>query len=47
VLSLINPPKKEIEDYLNKKKSNKILLEENESILDEFEASHTDDDYEY
>jgi len=48
LLSLINSPKKEIEDYLNKKKDNKILLEENQNIIDEFEISHADDDrYEY
>ena len=47
IASLIKPPKKEIEDYLKKKKDNKILLEENQNIIDEFENSRTDDDYEY
>jgi len=48
VSSLIKPPKKEIEDYLGKKKDNKILLEENENIIDEFENTNSDDDkYEY
>jgi DNA repair exonuclease SbcCD nuclease subunit len=46
--SLMKPPKKEIEDYLKKTKSNKFLTEENEVIMDEFENNHTSDDkYEY